>query len=143
MNILLIVNDYSTSLFFLLKIGFFIGEEYITVLALVPDISSFTGARQLAAFAGLTPKQKSSGTSLKGKTRISKIGSTRLRKTVFFPAMVAKKHNPIVKTFCDNLKKKSKAKMVIICAAMRKLMYIIFAILKHKVAFNPNINLIN
>ncbi len=112
----------------------------VTVLALVPDISDFTGARQLAAFAGLTPRQRSSGTSLRGKTRLSKIGSSRLRKAVFFPAMVAKKHNPIIKDFCDNLKKKSKAKMVVIGAAMRKLIHIIFAILKHKVAFDPNIN---
>lgn len=111
----------------------------ITILALVPDISTFINARQLAAFAGLTPQQRSSGTSVRAKTRISKIGSTRLRKAVFFPAMVAKKYNPIIKDFCDNLKKKSKCKMVIIGAAMRKIMHIIFAVLKYKIPFNPQI----
>lgn len=114
----------------------------ITILALVPNIDDFDNARQLAAFAGVTPKQRQSGSSIKGKSRLSKIGSRRLRKSIFFPAMSAKKHNPIVKTFCDNLAKKSKAKMVIIGAAMRKLMHIIFAVLKHKTSFNPNISFI-
>ena len=110
------------------------------ILAETPDISEFTNARQFAAFAGLTPKQRQSGTSVKGKTRLSKLGSTKLRRAIFFPAIVAKKHNPIIKEFCLNLKKRSKNKMVIVGAAMRKLMHIIYAILKHKTVFNPNIH---
>lgn len=112
----------------------------ITILALVPDISEFINARQLAAFAGLTPKQRTSGRSIRGKTKLSKMGSIRLRKALFFPAISAKRYNPVVKKFCDNLRNKSKCKMVVIGAAMRKLMHIIFAILKHKVAFNANLN---
>ena len=110
----------------------------ITILALVPDISEFSEARQLAVFVGLTPQQRSSGSSVRGKARLSKIGSARLRKAIYFPAMSAKKHNLIVKGFCENLKKKHP--MVVVCAAMRKLMHIVFAILKHKVVFNPLIN---
>ena len=109
------------------------------ILAEIPDISEFKNARQLAAFAGLTPRQKQSGSSVKAKTRLSKLGSAKLRKAIFFPAIVAKNHNPIIKTFCLNLKKRSKSNMVIVGAAMRKLMHIIYAILKHKTIFNPNI----
>ena len=112
----------------------------ITILALVPDISEFINARQLAAFAGLTPKQRTSGRSIRGKTKLSKMGSIRLRKALFFPAISAKQYNPVVKKFCDNLRNKSKCKMVVIGAAMRKLMHIIFAIFKHKVVFNTNLN---
>ena len=71
------------------------------------------------------------------------MGSPRLRKAIFFPAITARHHNPIIKQFCDNLQNRSKSKMVIIGAAMRKLMHIIFAVLKHKVAFNPEINVLN
>lgn len=78
------------------------------ILAETLDISAFTNARQFAAFAGLTPKQRQSGSSIKSKTRLSKLGSAKLRKVIFFPAIVAKNHNPIIKAFCLNLKKKSK-----------------------------------
>ena len=46
----------------------------VAILAESPDLESFSNARQLAAYAGLTPKHKISGTSVKGKTSISKIG---------------------------------------------------------------------
>jgi transposase len=114
----------------------------MTILASIPDIAGFDDARQFAAYAGLTPRQTSSGTSVRGKTRLSKIGSSRLRKAMYFPGMAAKKFNPIVKAFCDNLIKKSKSPMVVLGAAMRKLMHIIFAILKHKCVFNPYSNAI-
>jgi transposase len=114
----------------------------MTLVSLVPDISTFDNARQLAAYAGLTPKHRSSGTSVRGKTRLSKIGSGRLRKALFFPAMSAKRHNIIVKDFSDKLLQRSKSAMVVIGAAMRKLIHIIYAVLKHKCAFNPEINII-
>ena len=109
------------------------------ILAEVPDISEFCNARRLAAFAGLTPKQRQSGSSVKGKTKLSKIGSIKLRKALFFPAIVSKTYNPIIKQFCLKLKKNEKHNMVIIGAAMRKLIHIIFGVLKHKVSFNPKI----
>ena len=80
----------------------------IAILAETPNISEFANARQFAAFAGLTPKQKQSGSSVKGKTRLSKLGSAKLRKAIFFPTIVAKKYNPIIKEFCLNLKKSLK-----------------------------------
>jgi transposase len=109
------------------------------ILAQTPDLSSFEDARQLAAYAGLTPSHKTSGTSLKGKSKLSKIGSSALRKAIYFPAIVAKNHNPILKAFAQKLAKKGKHTMVIIGAIMRKLLHIAFAILKHKTTFNPEI----
>jgi transposase len=93
----------------------------------------------LAAYAGLTPRQRTSGTSLKGKSRLSKIGSSTLRKALCFPAIVAKSLNPLMKSFADNLKKKGKNTMVIIGAIMRKLLHIVFGIIKNKTKFNPTI----
>jgi transposase len=69
----------------------------VAILAESPAIESFSNARQLAAYAGLTPKHRTSGTSVRGKSSISKIGSSKLRKALYFPAIVAKNHNPLFK----------------------------------------------
>ncbi|KJV54864.1 transposase IS116/IS110/IS902 family protein [Orientia chuto str. Dubai] len=94
----------------------------VAILAESPDIESFSNARQLAAYAGLTPKHKTSGTSIKGKSTISKIGSVNLRSALYFPAIVAKNHNPIFKQFIQKLSSKGKPTKVIIVAIMRKLL---------------------
>ena len=51
------------------------------------------------------------------------------------PALVAKKHNPAIREFCGRLTGKGKATMVVIAAAMRKLLHIIFGVLKNKKEF--------
>lgn len=102
----------------------------IILLAEIPDVNGFKNARQLAAYAGLTPSQRFSGSSVKGKP-----GAKRLRKAMFFPALVAKRHNSVIKDFCKNLEKKGKHAFCIVGAAMRKLLHIVFAVLKNKETF--------
>ena len=109
-----------------------------TLLAECGDIPSFTDARALAAFAGLTPKQHQSGTSVHGKPRLSKIGSDRLRKALYFPAITALRHNPIIKAFCDQLLARGKPKMAVIGAAMRKLLHLAYGVLKSGKPFDPD-----
>lgn len=109
----------------------------VAILAESPDLESFNSARQLAAYAGLTPKHKTSGISLKGKTSISKIGFSNLRKALYFPAIVAKTYNPLFKEFTQKLSSKGKHTKVIIVAIMRKLLYIVFGVIK-----NNTLNLI-
>lgn len=113
----------------------------VAILAESPNIESFSNARQLAAYAGLTPKHKTSGTSVKGKTTISKIGSSNLRKALYFPAIVAKTHNPLFKDFTKKLSAKGKPAKVIIVAIMRKLLHIVFGVIKNNNQFNPNLAL--
>lgn len=113
----------------------------VAVLAETPDLSLFTDARQLAAYAGLTPKHHSSGTSINKKSRISKIGSKTLRRALYFPAIVAKNHNEVFKTFSNKMQKKGKITKVIIIAIMRKLLHMIFGIIKNKNQFNPHLYL--
>jgi transposase len=110
----------------------------LALLAELPDIAMFDNARQLAAFAGLTPRHCTSGTSLQRKARISKVGSSTLRKALFLPAITAKNHNPVMKAFVKNLADKGKPAKVIIAAIMRKLLHLVFAIIKHKIPFNPH-----
>jgi transposase len=108
-----------------------VGEATIAqILAFMGNVEDFKNAKQLAAFVGLNPKQYQSGTSINRRSRISKMGNTNLRKSLYMPAISAKRFNPIVKAFCENLKSAGKPTMLIICAAMRKLVHIIFGVLK-------------
>jgi transposase len=110
-----------------------------TAAALLGEINfkQYRSARQLAAYAGLTPKNDRSGTK-RGRTRLSKIGNSRIRKALFMPAIVAKRHNPIIRTFCERLANNGKNKMQVIGAAMRKLIHIAYGVVMSGKSFDPN-----
>jgi transposase len=107
----------------------------VAILSELPPIDTFKTAREAAAFAGLTPSVRQSGTSVRGRGGLSKAGNAQIRKALYLPAIVAKKHNPLVEEFCKRLTAKGKAKMVVIGAAMRKLLHIVFGVLKHQKCF--------
>ncbi len=109
-----------------------------TLLAECGDLRAYANARAVAAYAGLTPKQHQSGSSVRGKPRLSKIGSDRLRKAMYFPALAAQRFNPIVRAFCDSLLKRGKHKMTVVGAAMRKLLHLAYGVVKSGKAFDPN-----
>ena len=116
-----------------------VGEATISqVLAFMP-IHKFASAKQLTAFIGLNPREYTSGTSINGRTSLSKMGNSKLRKAFYMPALVAKHHNPIIKAFCERLKGNGKSTMLIIGAAMRKLVHIIYGVLKSGKAFDANL----
>ncbi len=98
----------------------------------------FENAKKLSACFGLNPKHKLSGTSIRGSSHISKTGNARLRKSLYMPALVAMRHNPIVSTFCERLVSNGKPKKLVIIAAMRKLLEIIYGVLKNQHSFNPH-----
>jgi len=108
------------------------------LLAEIVDIHAFDSARQLAAFAGLTPRERRSGSSVRGRTRLSKRGSPRLRNALYFPAIVAQRHNPILHVFAQRLLAAGKSKMQIVAAVMRKLLHLVFGILKSGLPFDPH-----
>lgn len=115
-----------------------IGEATIAVLlGEIRCLEDFDNARKLAAFMGLVPRQHISGSSVYRKSRLCKTGNASLRKALYMPAIVAKRHNPIIAAFCERLKLSGKLPMVIIGAAMRKLVHIIFGVLKSGKPFNP------
>jgi len=108
------------------------------LLAEIGDISAFEDAPQLAAYAGLNPKGFRSGSSVHKKTRISKEGRAFLRQILYMPAIVARQHNPIIKEFCKRLADRRLANMAIVVAAMRKLIHIVFGVLKNQRPFDPD-----
>ena len=115
-----------------------ISDKTANLLLSELEFSRFDNARQVAAMCGVTPGKRRSGTSL-NQTSVSKIGSSRIRQGLYFPAIVAKQHNKIIKEFAKRLEKNGKTPKQIICAAMRKLLHIAFGVLKHKTSFNPNV----
>ena len=107
----------------------------VAILSELPPPNTLKTAREAAAFAGLTPTVRQSGTSVRERGSLSKTGNAQLRKALYMPALVAKKSNPLVREFCNRLAEKAKTKMVVIGAAMRKLLHLIFGVLKHQTPF--------
>lgn len=116
-----------------------LGEATIaTLLAEIADIRAFDNAPQLAAYAGVTPRQHRSGSSVRRKTHISKQGNARLRAALYFPAMVAIQHNPLLKVFAQRLKAKGHPAKSVIVAVMRKLLHLVYGVLKSGLPFDPH-----
>lgn len=110
----------------------------ITLLAEVGVIQRFASARQFAAFAGLTPREFTSGTSVRGKTRLCKIGNGRLRTAFYFPALVACRYCPEIAAFRERLLAAGKTPMQAVGAVMHKLARIVFGVLRHGTPFDPS-----
>jgi transposase len=108
------------------------------LLAEVRDIRAFDSPGQLVAYAGLNPKQRLSGSSIHGQAHISKIGNAALRKALFFPAIAAKRFNPVMRAWALHLEAAGKAPMVIVVAVMRKLLHLAFGVLKSGLPFDPD-----
>jgi len=107
------------------------------LLAEFLDIKLYGSAKQAAAFAGLVPRHRESGSSLRSRPRLSKLGTPRLRKALYFPAITAVRHNPLIKELGERLRARGKCEMVIIGAAMRKLVHIAYGVLKSGRSFDP------
>ncbi len=107
-------------------------------LAEVPDVSRFDSAQQLAAFAGLTPRNHHSGSSVHRPGRLVKMGNKRFRTAFYMPALSAMQCNPIIKALVKRLRARGKKPMTIVGAIMRKLVHLAYGVLKHGQAFDPN-----
>jgi transposase len=108
------------------------------LLGEIGDFSIFEDAPQLAAFAGLNPKNSRSGSSVYKKARISKEGRAVLRHILYMPAIVARKHNPVIRELSARLSERKLPAMAIVAAAMRKLLHLIYGVLKNQLPFDPN-----
>lgn len=116
-----------------------IGKATIgALLAELDDLEKFKHVRELVAFIGLAPKETLSGTSIKGKPRLCKTGHARLRRALYMPALVSIQRNPFMIAFYQRLKAKGKNGKVIVCAIMRKLVHVIFGVLKSGRKYDPH-----
>ena len=107
------------------------------LLGELPDISRFKNADEAVAYAGLSVTHFQSGSSVRRKPKLSKVGNARLRTALYFPAISAIRYNPIIIALAQRLLVKGKTPMEIIGAAMRKLLRLVYGVLKTRKAFDP------
>jgi transposase len=115
------------------------GIAELTAAKLLAELAGkeFQSARQLAAYAGLTPAEWRSGGYLYGKTHLSKIGNAFLRKALYLPAAVARRWCKPLKPWIAILESRKLHDLAIRGAIMRKLLHIAFGVLRHQHPFNP------
>lgn len=115
-----------------------IGEATISlVLAHFGDTNKFDSAKRVASFLGIAPREYSSGNSVRGRVRMSKVGRGSLRKALYMPALSAMRCNPVIVEMRKRLTEAGKPKMLIVGAVMRKMVHLIYGVLKNKVPFDP------
>jgi len=102
------------------------------------NLTRFEDVRELVAFVGLHPQQAQSGSSLHYTKGISRMGPASLRAALYMPAIVAKRHNPILKVFADRLKASGLSGKEVVVAVMRKLFHLAYGILKSGQPFDPH-----
>ena len=106
-----------------------------TILAETMGFEQFGSAKQLVSYAGYDVVQRESGTSIKGKTRISKKGNRYIRNALFFPAMFACRFNPTQKEIYTRINQKKASKMIGQVAIQRKLLILIYTLWKNDTEF--------
>ena len=116
------------------------GIGKLTSQWLLPILSTqrFNNARETAAFLGLVPCHKSSGTSLKTRGRLSGRGDADLRARLYMPAVCAMTYDPTMKAFYQQLVAKGKPSKVALTAVMRKLVHICYGVIKHQTPYLEN-----
>jgi transposase len=117
------------------------GVGILTAAIILAETNGFElirNKRQLVSYAGLDVREKQSGTSVKGKPRISKKGNRHLRKAMHLPALTAIKHCNIYKNNFANHVSKHGIKMKAAVAAQRKILELTYILTKNQVPFDPN-----
>lgn len=110
----------------------------VTVLAETNGFNMIRNKRQLTSYAGLDVKEKQSGTSVKGKPRISKKGNRHLRKAMHLPALAAIRHDARFKAIFIRLVSKHGIKMKAVVAVQRKLLEMLYTLCKTATAYDKN-----
>ena len=105
-----------------------------TLIAELSELGDLSG-KEIAALAGVAPLNRDSGT-LAGRRTVWG-GRARVRTALYMAALVASRHNPVIKEFYDRLCAAGKPKKVALTACMRKLLLIVNSMIKNKQKWNP------
>jgi transposase len=107
------------------------------LLAELEEVQRFESARKLVAFAGLTPAQFESGSSVVRRSTITRMGSSHLRRILYMPCLSAIRFNPIIRAFFERLVQGGKHKKAALVACMAKFLKIVYGVLTHQKPFDP------
>jgi len=107
------------------------GIGFITAVSIIAKlpVERLRDGKAAAAYIGVTPRDRQSGTSVHGKARICKTGNGSLRRDLYMPALVAMRFNPILRTFAERLLARGKQPKVVVVAVIRKLIVLAFNLL--------------
>lgn len=109
------------------------------LLSEMPLACECEDARAWVAFSGVCPEPRQSGQM--NYSRLSRVGSRRVRAGLYLPAISAMSWNPAVAALVERLKAKGKSGKLVVMAAMNKLIRICFGVLRSMCPFNPNLHL--
>jgi transposase len=121
-------NVWTTNGLGLLTVAIIIAETF--------GFEQFRNQRQLTSYAGYDVVERQSGSSIKGKTRISKKGNSRIRKAMFLPTMSYIRCNEAAKTRYDRIVDKKDIKMIGQVAAQRRLLILIYTLWKNNETYD-------
>ena len=99
-----------------------------TIIAETLGFEQFHNVKQLVSYAGFDIVQRESGTSIKGKSRISKKGNKYIRNALYFPALVACRYNENLKNTYLEIIKRKPSKMIGVVAIQRKLLTLVYTL---------------
>jgi transposase len=116
-----------------------IGIKTALFLVVITDgFSKFENASQLCSYVGITPTIRESGSSVRGRSRISKVGNKKLRNLLFLCAFNACKHNKACKEIYERIVAKGKNEKLALIAVANKLLKQAFAIAKSGLPYDEN-----
>lgn len=116
------------------------GVAFITVLAIIAETNGFELVKhksQLVSYAGYDVVERQSGSSIKGKTRISKKGNRHIRHALHFPALSVVKYHKEFKDLFERVFDRTKIKMKGYVAVQRKLLVLIYTLYKKNIPYDP------
>ncbi len=128
------LKDDMTLLQSIPAVGPQVGSNMLSVM----HRHDFGSAEQMAAYLGLVPVERQSGSSVLGRARLSKAGPARIRAVLYMAAIVATRCNPHVRAVYERLLARGKSKMSALGAAMRKLVHLCFGVLKTRTPYQHN-----
>jgi transposase len=105
------------------------------ILAMLP-VERLATRRQVAAYAGLCPRERTSGASVRGRSRTGPLGPAAPRKALYLPAVVAMRVNPPLRVFAERLRAAGKRPKVVVVAVMRKLLELAWTLLRSGQSFS-------
>ena len=106
------------------------------LLVFTDGFERFESAKELCSYAGLTPIIRQSGSSVNGRSRISKMGNAKLRNLLFMCSFNACKYNKGCKTLYDRIVAKGKSKKLALIAVCNKLLKQAFSIVKNGIPYD-------
>lgn len=120
------------------------GVGLLTAITVVSEANGFElieNKAQLVSYAGYDVVERQSGTSIKGKTRISKKGNSHIRRALHYPALSAARYEPLFIDLYQRVTERNpKVKMIGLVAVQRKLLVLIYTLYKNNAPYDPNYN---